>query len=428
MEMRRITYKLYPSKKQDEALETMCDAHRHLYNAALEERISAWRLASKSIGYGAQCKSLTQIRANDPELRAINAQSLQVTLKRLDEAFGHFFRRVREGAEKPGFPRFKSRDRFRGFGYKSHGDGFRFAPGPGWRNGYLRLSGIGWMQARGEARTPGTVKTCSIMRKVDGWFLSLVVECTPYREVDEDAGEIRGIDTGNEKLITTASDFDDVDYIPNPRLWQKAREAIIAEQKALSKEISKGKLKRRSRKALQARKALAKKHRKLSNRRRDSNHKTSAALVRRSRMLAREEIDVAAMVKKTSAGDCAEAPWASAKNKFATSRETLDTSQGRFFSMLGYKAEGLAMAGTSRSNAPGERLKSTDGIELITLDTKSLKPSQRCPISWEVRKKALDERIHTLPCGREIDRDHAAALVMVRASLNAEGREPAWIP
>jgi len=131
----------------------------------------------------------------------MNAQSAQITLKRLDEAFGHFFRRAKLG-EKPGYPRFKSKNRFPGFGFKAHGDGFLFESGPNWKNGYLRISGIGWMQVRGEARTPGDVKACSIMRKVDGWYLSLVIACEPHREIASDAHEICGLDWGVESYMT----------------------------------------------------------------------------------------------------------------------------------------------------------------------------------------------------------------------------------
>src|SRR3546814_5013318 len=92
-------------------------------------------------------------------------------------AFVYFFRRAKLG-EKPGYPRFKSKNRFPGFGFKAHGDGFLFESGPNWKNGYLRISGIGWMQVRGEARTPGDVTACSIMRKVDGWYLSRSEEHT----------------------------------------------------------------------------------------------------------------------------------------------------------------------------------------------------------------------------------------------------------
>lgn len=406
--MRRATYKLYPTSEQIIALDEMCRMHRNLYNAALEERISAWRKHGLSISYVDQCRSLTEIRADHPEFKSVNAQSAQITLKRLHEAFDHFFRRCREGAAEKGYPRFKSKDRFKGFGYKSHGDGFRFWPGEGWRHGKLRLTGVGTMRARGCARTPGQIKGCSITRKSDGWFLSLILDSEPHREIDSDAIDIMAMDTGNEKLITTASNFNDVKYFANDRLWQQAKDDIIAAQRDLSKMIVSGKLKRRSRKALKAKAHLARQHRRLSNRRKDRNHQTSSHLVRRTQCLVTEKIDVISMTSKKKNTDTGTL-WGSAVKKSSTSRETLDTSQGRLFQMISYKAEEA-------------------GVDLITLDTKSVKPSQRCPISWDVRKKKLSERTHQLPCGRVIDRDHAATLTMVRAALKQLGREPAWLP
>src|SRR3954454_23720315 len=92
---RRVTYKLSPSAAQRAALDRLCDLHRGLYNAALQERIDAWRRARRSVGYAEQCRSLTQVRRENPEYLGVNAQSLQVTLKRLDLAFAAFFRRVK---------------------------------------------------------------------------------------------------------------------------------------------------------------------------------------------------------------------------------------------------------------------------------------------------------------------------------------------
>jgi hypothetical protein len=51
-----------------------------------------------------QCKSLMRIRRECPEYLAVNAQSAQVTLRRLDKAFAAFFRHVKDGDEEPGFP------------------------------------------------------------------------------------------------------------------------------------------------------------------------------------------------------------------------------------------------------------------------------------------------------------------------------------
>ncbi len=67
-------------------------------------------------------------------LRGVNAQSLQVTLKRLDLAFAAFYRRVKVG-ETPGFPRFKPIQRFSGWRYKTHGDGWRLHAGVGMKHG-----------------------------------------------------------------------------------------------------------------------------------------------------------------------------------------------------------------------------------------------------------------------------------------------------
>lgn len=129
--LRKTTYRLYPTPKQTVALDALLRSHQQLYNAALEERISAWSKAGKSISYADQCKSLTVLRRDLPEWAdAANCSSQQMTLRRLDKAFGAFFRRVKAG-QTPGFPRFKSLGRFSGFSFKSHGDGWRFTPEDG---------------------------------------------------------------------------------------------------------------------------------------------------------------------------------------------------------------------------------------------------------------------------------------------------------
>src|SRR3954470_16160863 len=281
---RRATYKLYPSASQAVEMERVCGLHRALYNAALQERIDAWRLGRVSIGFAAQCKSITQIRRDDPAYLGLNAQSLQVTLKRLDLAFGHFFRRVKAG-ETPGFPRFKGRDRFPGFGFKSHGDGFKFEPGEGWRHGKLRLSGIGTMRARGEARTPGRVVCCDLQRKADGWFLSLVVACEPHREGGD---AVAGLDWGVETFATLCQGPDQFGAIPNDRLLAQDQDAIKAAQRDLSRHL-RGK---RSKRAARAKRLLA-------NRRKDRNHQTTARLVAGHAVIITEDLAVKNLTSDT---------------------------------------------------------------------------------------------------------------------------------
>lgn len=390
---RRVTYKLYPSRAQTVALGRACALHQQLYNAALEERIDAYRKCGKSISFADQCKSLTEIRAAHPEYLSLNAQAMQVTLKRLDLAFKAFFRRCKAG-EKPGFPRFKSKDRFPGFGFKTHGDGFRFTPGEGWRHGRLRLSGIGDMAARGEARTPGRIVRADVMRKVDGWFLSLVVECEPHRE----RGEMEcGLDWGVETFATIAHGPFDFAEFQNDRIYADDQEALKTAQRAL-----KGK---RTKRAAQQRKLLARRWRRVANRRKNRNHQVTARLVRDHKLIVTERLAIENMT--ATAKGTADKPGKRVRQKAGLNRAILDATPGGFLSNLYAKAEEA-------------------GCQVLVLETGKHKPSQTCPLSGAVVKKPLRQRTHTLPDGRVIGRDQAAALSMLVAGLRLLGREPAW--
>ena len=128
MALRKITYRMYPTEQQVERLLELLGLHQRVYNTALEERIRLYRDSAQSLGSAAQCKELTAWRKQCDALAAVNAQSLEVTLKRLDWLTPAFFRRVKAG-ETAGFPRFKAVERFSGWGYKTHGDGWRLHAG-----------------------------------------------------------------------------------------------------------------------------------------------------------------------------------------------------------------------------------------------------------------------------------------------------------
>src|SRR5262245_57207987 len=131
---RRVTYRLYPTSAQESALQAHREAHRLLYNAALEQRRTAWRRQRVSLGYVRQCHDLTELRRS--EETPLPAQAGQQTLKRVDRAFQTFFRRIQAG-QAPGYPRFKAPQRFKGWGYPSHGDGWRLLPREGMQHGRL---------------------------------------------------------------------------------------------------------------------------------------------------------------------------------------------------------------------------------------------------------------------------------------------------
>jgi putative transposase len=104
-------YRLLPLKSQHRALERICAGQRELHNAALEERIDCYRKTGKTRTYIDQCKALTTCRREVPEMGALPVSLQRWTLKRLDDAFQGFFRRLKARKGKAGFPRFRGKGR-----------------------------------------------------------------------------------------------------------------------------------------------------------------------------------------------------------------------------------------------------------------------------------------------------------------------------
>ncbi len=92
------------SRATHQRLDRFLYLSRQLYNAALDERINAYRKAGESIGLYDQYKSFTQIRRDDAEMSSYGVQPFRSVLYRLDRSFKRFFK-------QGGFPRFKGRSR-----------------------------------------------------------------------------------------------------------------------------------------------------------------------------------------------------------------------------------------------------------------------------------------------------------------------------
>ena len=107
---RQVTLRL--SRAGHRQLDTLLRQHRRLYNAALEERFTAWRTNRVSISYPQQSRELTLVRGDDPAWAGQDRRLAVETLKRADKAFGNWFRRIKAG-QKGGRPRFRSEERFR---------------------------------------------------------------------------------------------------------------------------------------------------------------------------------------------------------------------------------------------------------------------------------------------------------------------------
>jgi len=384
---RKVTYKLYPNPKQAERLMELLGLHQRVYNTALEERIRVYRETGKSLSFANQCKALTSWRHKHAELKEMNAQSLQVTLKRLDLAYQAFFRRVKTG-EKPGFPRFKSLNRFSGWGYKTAGDGWRLFPGEEMKHGCLRLSGVGYIPIRGKARTVGEPKTAEILYKAGKWYASVTIECKPNRSCGTKA---LGFDWGLEKFLVLQDSQGKTEHKDNPRHLKKALPRLKKMQQSVSKK------KKGSHNRKKAVRALAKQHLKIANQRKDFHHKIAAYLVNQNGLIAAEALSVKAMTAKGGT------------RKSGLNREILSTAPTQFYTLLKSKAEEA-------------------GAIWVEIPTREVRPSQTCHGCGIQVKKLLSERWHQCDCGTSCDRDENAARVILNWALRwVSGQELAEV-
>jgi putative transposase len=191
----------------------------------LEERIGAYRKAGKTPTYFDQCKGLTAWRRGDREASKFPVYLQRATLKRLDEAYRAFFRRVQTG-DKPGFPRFRGKGWFDSFGFAA------FA-GITLKDGRLRFKGIpGSLRVHWHRELPGSpiIKSCVFKRDVKCWSVGFAVE-VPAADPRRTTHAV-GADLG----ISTFAVLSDGGFIPSLRAARKAARRLRIAQRALSRQ------------------------------------------------------------------------------------------------------------------------------------------------------------------------------------------------
>lgn len=352
---RAYKLRLRPTAKQHVSLGQCLDGHRELYNAALQERRDAYdRVVRRAPGYfgddrlkmpvryGTQSAQLKDIRAFRPDIARWSFSSQQATLRRLDKAFGAFFRRVNAG-ETPGYPRFKPEHRFDSVEWPKDGDGCRWKPNVH----RVHLQGIGDVKVTAHRKVEGTVKTISVKREGRRWFLVISCDDVPAKPL-EPTGEVVGVDVGIVDFAVTSAGH----HIDNPRWGRQAAADLARAQQVLARK----KLGSNNRRA--ARGTVAERHRKVANQRRDFHHKTARALVGNYDVICVEHLDVAAMVKTKERG--ADQGLRFVPNlslvKSRVTRSIYDAGWAQFRSILAAKAEdaGRQMIGVDPEHTSDE--------------------------------------------------------------------------
>jgi len=356
--IRTFRYPLRPTRAQDTALEVWRVACQQLYNAALEERRDAWRKQRVSLSRVDQQKELTQLRAADPEWESVPVWVARSALARLDCAFKSFFRRVKTG-QAPGFPRFRSRDRYDSFDLGSNL--------PRVEGDRVLLPKLGPVKFHKYREMRGAVKLVRLGRTARGWYVSFVCDVGAAPEKVAVRSTV-GIDVGLEAFATLSNG----ERVENPRFGRSGHEELARRHRSLARK-RRGSMSRERAKLL-----VARAHEHVRNQRTDFARKLACALFSRFDLVAHEDLQIARMVHGSLGKSIHDAAW------------------GQFLVALQSKAE----------NA---------GKWCVPVDPRGT--SQTCPQCGAVAKKTLDERKHECSCGFSAHRDHAAALVILGRGL-----------
>ncbi len=297
----------------------------------------------------------------------------QNTLKRVDFAFNRFFKL------KSGYPRFKASRRYKGWTYPCKSGWKALSNG---KNGHLKISNLGIIKMRGQARDWGKTKTCAIMFKQGKWYASITVDCIPTR-YQTGKGAI-GLDFGTHHAIADSNG----NTIENPRFIRKAQAKINQIAKASRRKRPPRRNQKASRRWKKANKAVAKIQSKVGRKRQDWQHKVSSNIVSGNSLIATEKLNLKSMTKKAKKGK-------RKRQKSGLNRSLLDVGIGNLKSLIKYKV-------------------SEAGGFYVEVPTRKVKPSQTCPNCGHQKKKTLAQRIHYCEkCGYSCDRDVAAAKVML---------------
>ncbi|MGW5333454.1 RNA-guided endonuclease InsQ/TnpB family protein [Streptomyces bauhiniae] len=395
--IRAYKFLLRPTARQATALGEMLRDHCSLYNGALQERRDAYRHTSKTtVRYGDQSAQLKKIRVFDPECHGRwSFSSQQATLRRLDKAFQAFFRRVKAG-RTPGYPRFKGVGHFDTVTFPRDGDGCRWDFTPHDCQTRVRLQGVGHVRVHQHRPVRGRVKTISVKREGNRWYVVLACDEVPAEELAP-TGAVVGIDMGVTHFLTTS----DGEHVANPRFFQAMADELAEAQRHLA--TFPKRTRRRTKRHRAAARKVAKLYAKIRRQRADFHHKTARTLITGHDVIAHERLNTAGMTKSPVPKADPDQPGSFLPNGGATkaglNRSILDAGWAQFLGILANKAESA-------------------GRLVAPVDARNT--SRTCPECRHVAKenRVTQERFQCTACGFTANADHVGATnVLHRAGL-----------
>lgn len=279
--MKVYKYRIYPRHEQEVLLNKHMGCSRFIYNWGLNLKTKEYARGNKLTCID-MMYLLPKLKEEFPWLKEVNAQTLQMSLRNLDNAYKRFFR------EKKGFPKFKSK--------KNNKKSFQCC-----QNNRVDFDksltylikfkeGIKTVFHR---KFEGKIKTTTISKTCSGkYFVSILVDNGVEYSKSTKVSKAIGVDFG----LTTFATLSTGEKIENPKYLRKNLNKV----KKLCKQLSNKKLGSKNRNKVRIK--LARLYEKITNQREDFLHKFSHKLVceNQADTICLEDLSVKNMMKNHS--------------------------------------------------------------------------------------------------------------------------------
>ncbi|MFZ2098362.1 MAG: transposase [Anaerolineales bacterium] len=296
-------------------------------------------------------------------------------LRRLDKSYAAFFRRLKAG-QKPGFPRFKNRNRFKSVEY-TYGDGCKLRQdGHGRMRFYIQNVAEMRMCYHRSIPLNAEIKHAVVKQVGERWYVHLMLALPEAVTGRIPTGQQVGVDVGLKSLAALSSG----ELIENPGWLRKSLAQLRRIQRHAARQV------RGSHRQGKTCRQMTRLHQRVSSQRADYLHQVSHRLVADNDLIAIENLALSFMNRNSH-----------------MSLASYDTGFALFRQMLEYKAEEA-------------------GIPVIAVNPANT--SQVCSACGSIVPKDLSVRVHACPdCALVLDRDvNAARNILALALHNPLGR------
>lgn len=276
--LKAYKYRLYPNEEQKIQLSKTFGCVRFVYNYYLAKKIELYKTEQKhmsKIDCNNHCNK--ELKNEFVWLKEVDKFALTNAIYDLDNAFQKFFK------EHSGFPKFKSKKSHK-YSYTTNFTNNNIEVD--FDNNKIKLPKLKLVKCKLHRKFDGKIKSAIISQMPSGkYFVSILVD-TEIEQLPQN-NNVYAFDLGLKEFLIDNHD----NHIEDPKAISKYENKLAKLQRQIAKK------KKRSKNWNKQRIKIARLHEKISNIRKDFQHKLSSKIINENQVIISEDLTVKNMIK-----------------------------------------------------------------------------------------------------------------------------------